>query len=220
MFRLIPLLRDTEIAELRAIASAHEFVDGRITNPHSTVKNNVQLHDGAAQARTAEIIRAAILGNEDFRHFAYPKAIAPAMLSRYDLGMNYGLHADTALMQLPRGLIRADVSCTVFLSDPDSYDGGALRVTLGSGILTFKEPAGTAIVYPSTTLHEVEPVTRGARLVALTFIQSFVSDPLQRETLYELHEVAALEGLKMDFANYPRLQAVLSNLLRRWSDAP
>jgi PKHD-type hydroxylase len=220
MFRLIPLLSPDQIAELRAIAESHQFVDGRITNPHSKVKNNLQLHHGEAQARVAEVIRTALLANEDFRHSVYPKAIAPAMLSRYDPGMNYGLHADTPLMQLPRGLIRADVSCTVFLNDPDSYDGGALRIQLGSGSMTFKEPAGTAIVYPSTTLHEVEPVTRGNRLVALTFIQSFVSDPQKRDMLYELHEVTALEGLKMDFHNFTRLQAVLSNLLRRWSEGP
>ena len=220
MFRLIPLLSPDAIAELREIASASEFVDGRITNPHSTVKNNLQLHDPAAHERSAEILRVALLASEEFRNFAFPKAIAPPTLTRYEPGMHYGAHADTALMFLPKGVIRADLSCTIFLSEPGSYDGGALRVTMGAGEMAFKGEAGTAIVYPSTTLHQVDPVTRGERLVGLTFIQSRIADPERRNLLFELNEVSALEGLKMEHENYTRLQAVQSNLMRRWCDTP
>jgi PKHD-type hydroxylase len=220
MFRLIPILSADAIAELRAIAATAQFVDGRITNPHSTVKNNLQLHDPATNERSAEILRVALLGSDEFRNCAFPKAIAPPMLTRYTAGMSYGLHTDTALMYLPRGVIRADLSCTIFLNDPNSYDGGALRITLGSATLSFKGEAGTAIVYPSTTLHEVEAVTAGERLVGLTFIQSRIADAAKRDLLFELNEVAALEGLNMSHENYTRLQAVQANLLRRWSDAP
>lgn len=220
MFRLIPVLSADAVAELRALAASAPFVDGRISNPHSTVKNNLQLHDSAAYERSSEILRAALLASEEFRNFAFPKAIAPPMLTKYQPQMNYGAHADAALMFLPKGVIRADLSCTVFLSDPATYEGGALRITLGDGKLAFKGEPGTAIVYPSTTLHEVEPVTSGERLVGLTFIQSRIGDPGKRALLYELNEVAALEGLTMRPENYTRLQAVQSNLLRRWSDAP
>lgn len=220
MFRLIPVLSAAQIAELRAIAAATPFVDGRITNPHSTVKNNTQLHDPAAYERSAAIIRDALLASEEFRLFAIPKAIAPPMLTRYQPGHHYGAHADAALMFLPRGVLRADLSCTLFLSDPDSYDGGALLVRLGDAELRFKGPAGSAIVYPSTTLHQVEPVTRGERLVGLTFIQSRVADPQQRELLFELGEVYALEAGGMAPENQARLSAVRENLLRRWSDGP
>ncbi len=220
MFRLIPVLSADAVAQLRDIAAASEFVDGRITNPHSTVKNNLQLHDPEAHTRSAEILRLALLASEEFRNFAFPKAVAPPMLTRYTPGMSYGPHADAALLHLPLGVIRADLSCTIFLSDPDSYDGGALRITMGAAQFAFKEAAGTAIVYPSTTLHEVEPVTRGERLVGLTFIQSSIADPQRRDTMFELNEVAALEGLKMAPENYTRMQAVQANLMRRWTDKP
>ena len=218
MFRLIPVLSAEQISELRAIAAAATFADGRISNPHSTVKNNLQLHDPATHERSAAILRAALLASEDFRNIAFPKAIAPPMLTRYTPGMAYGAHADAALMYLPNGVIRADISCTIFLSDPSTYGGGALRISLGSGQMAFKGDPGTVILYPSTTLHEVEPVTSGERLVGLTFIQSRISDPGKRDLLYELNEVAALEGLTIKPENYTRLQAVQHNLLRRWTD--
>lgn len=220
MFRLIPVLSAAQVAELHAIAATSQFVDGRITNPHSTVKNNLQLHDSSAHEASAEILRTALLASEEFRNFAFPKAIAPPMLTRYVDGMAYGAHADTALMHLPRGVIRADLSCTIFLSEPASYEGGALHVTMGSGRMAFKGDAGTAIVYPSTTLHEVEPVTSGERLVGLTFIQSRIADQQRRDMLFELNEVAALEGLNMTHENVTRFQAVRENLMRRWADAP
>ncbi len=218
MFRLIPVLSPDQIVELRAIAAAANFVDGRITNPHSTVKNNLQLHDPATHQQSADILRGALLASDEFRNVAFPKAIAPPMLTRYELGMAYGLHTDTALMHLPRGVIRADLSCTIFLSDPADYQGGALSITLGNARVGFKEAAGVAIVYPSTTLHEVEPVTHGERLVGLTFIQSSIADTAKRDLLFELNEVAALEGLDMAPENYVRLQAVQANLMRRWTD--
>jgi PKHD-type hydroxylase len=218
MFRLIPVLSTDQIAELRAIAAAANFVDGRISNPHSTVKNNLQLHDPATGQQTADILRAALLASEEFRNVAFPKAIAPPMLTRYAPGMAYGLHTDVALMHLPLGVIRADLSCTIFLSDPADYDGGALCITLGNARVAFKPAAGVAIVYPSTTLHEVEPVTRGERLVGLTFIQSRIADTAKRDLMFELNEVAALEGLAMAPENYVRLQAVQANLMRRWVD--
>lgn len=220
MFRLIPVLSPEQVAQLREIAAASRFVDGRVSNPHSAVKNNLQLHDASAQQEAGEILRQALLASEEFRDFTLPKAMAPPILARYEPGMHYGLHTDAALLRFPRGVVRADVSCTVFLSDPTTYDGGALRVMIGTTPVGFKETPGVAVVYPSNTLHEVEPVTRGERLVGLTFIQSFVSDPAEREILFELNNVAALEGLKMAPDNYVRLRAIRDNLERRWSDAP
>jgi PKHD-type hydroxylase len=220
MFRLIPVLSSSVVAELCQIAASAQFADGRMTNPHSTVKNNLQLQDGPAHERSGEILRSALLESEEFRNFAFPKAVAPPMLTRYTAGMSYGAHADAALMFLPRGVIRSDLSCTIFLSDPESYEGGALRIMIGDAAFSFKPEAGTAIIYPSTTLHEVEPVTSGERLVGLTFIQSRIADPEQRHLMFELNEVAALEGLNMEQPNRTRLQAVQNNLMRRWTDAP
>lgn len=221
MFRMIEdVLPPEAVAELVAIAAAAQFVDGKVSNPHSRVKNNQQLHEPQPAERAAQIVARALLGNREFFDVAFPKAIAPPLLARYEPGMNYGLHPDAAMMQTPSGALRSDLSCTVFLADPASYDGGALRVQLGSGEMRFKGRPGSAVVYPSMTLHEVEPVTRGERLVAITFIQSRIADPVERDLLYELNEVAALEGNNMAPENFSRLQAVQFNLMRRWTDHP
>jgi PKHD-type hydroxylase len=220
MFRLIPVLSAEQVTQLRAIAAGSSFVDGRISNPHSQVKNNLQLHELEPQKAVADIIRGALLASEEFREFTIPKAIAPPTLAKYAPKMYYGMHTDAALMPFPLGMIRADVSCTIFLNDPDSYEGGALRVTMGAVELAFKEPPGIAIVYPSTTLHAVEPVTRGERLVGLTFIQSRIADPAKREMLFDLGDVAGREGFNMAPENYARLRGIQANLTRRWTDAP
>ncbi|TMJ16370.1 MAG: Fe2+-dependent dioxygenase [Alphaproteobacteria bacterium] len=221
MFKLIEdIVEAPGVAELRKIAAEAKFVDGRVSNPHSKVKNNLQLHEQGVAERAAQILAGGLLSHQEFFDFAFPKAIAPPILTRYEKGMRYGLHPDAAMMQLPTGPLRSDLSCTIFLSDPESYEGGALRLQLGSAELRFKGPAGSAIVYPSTTLHEVEPVTSGTRLVGLTFIQSRIADPALRDILYELNEVAALEGNSIAPENFSRLQAVQYNLMRRWIDAP
>ena len=104
--------------------------------------------------------------------------------------------------------LRSDLSCTIFLNDPASYEGGALRIQLGTREERFRGAPGSAIVYPSTTMHEVEAVTKGERFVAITFIQSRIADGFRRELLYELNEVAALEGLGMAPENFARLQLI------------
>lgn len=219
MFKqLFDLLSDGQLAELRQIVDTAQFVDGRISNPHSKAKNNLHLHDQNAYQRSAQILADALLANEDFRNFAFPKQLAPPLVTRYQPGMHYGLHPDAAIMHIGNGVLRSDLSCTIFLNDPASYEGGALRVTLGDTELRFKGPVGSAIVYPSTTLHEVERVESGERVVGLTFIESQVMDTAKRELLYELNEVAALEGNSMAYENFTRLQAVQQNLMRRWAD--
>ena len=220
MFKMITVLDAREVAELRAFAASAPFVDGRISNPHNKAKQNEQLHDPAAYQSTSKILLQGLMRSEDFRNFAMPVMAAPPMMTRYTPGMRYGAHADAAFIQLPGATIRSDLSCTIFLTDPKTYEGGALRITLGNSEFKFKGEPGEAIVYPSDTLHEVEPVTKGERLVAISFIQSRVQDPFKRNLLYELNEVAALEGLKMDETNYNRLQLVQQNLLRHWGDKP
>lgn len=213
------LLGNSDLAALRQIAASARFVDGRISNPHSKVKNNLHLSDQQAYQASADILAKALFGNDEFRNFAFPKRIAPPLITRYEPGMHYGLHPDSAMMQIGKEVLRSDLSCTIFLNEPDSYEGGALRIVLGNATLRFKGPAGSAIVYPSTTLHEVEKVESGQRLVAITFIQSQIADDAKRNLLYELNEVAALEGLNMSFENYSRLQSVQFNLLRQWAES-
>jgi len=220
MFREIEVLAPAHVAELHKIAAAAKFVDGRISNPHSKVKNNLQLHDQAAYQRSSQLIMQSLMAHEDFRNFAFPVAMLPPLMTRYTPDMHYGAHADAAFLGVNNVTIRSDLSCTIFLNDPSSYEGGALRIQVGTRELRFKGAPGTAIVYPSTTLHEVERVTKGERFVAITFIQSRIPDTFRRELLYELNEVAALEGLRMAPENYTRLQLVQANLLRYWGEKP
>ena len=152
-----------------------------------------------------------------FRDFAFPAHVAPPLLARYEVGMTYGAHADTAHMRFGDQVRRSDLSATVWLTPPQDYDGGELVVHLGTRPVVIKGQPGSVVVYPSTQLHEVTPIRRGQRLVSITFIESVIPDEFLRTQLYELNEVAALEGLKMDWSSRVRLEAVKNNLLRLWS---
>jgi PKHD-type hydroxylase len=220
MYRILQLLTDPEIAECRRIAAAAPFVDGRITNPHNTAKQNEQLHEPQAYQQSSQLLLQAFARSEEFRDFAFPVIIAPPFLTRYRPGMKYGKHTDAAFLRSPQGELRSDLSCTIFLGNPEEYEGGSLHVQYGDADLHFKLRAGEAVLYPSDTMHEVEPVTRGERLVAITFIQSRIPDPFRRNLLYDLNEVAALEGLNMSPDNYTRLQFVQNRLLRYWGEKP
>lgn len=220
MYRILELLTPAEVEECRRIAAAAPFVDGRITNPHNTAKQNEQLHEPQAYQKSSQMLLQAFGRSQEFRDFAFPARIAPPFLTRYRPGMKYGFHTDAAFIRMPQGELRSDLSSTIFLSDPSTYEGGSLHIQLGDAHIRIKLEAGQAIVYPSDTLHEVEPVTKGERLVAITFIQSRVPDPFRRNLLFDLNEVAALEGLNMSHENYTRMQLVQAQLLRYWTEQP
>lgn len=212
------LLSVQDVARLTAIAKDLRFVDGRVTNPANTTKQNLQAdYADPKYAESVQILQAAIGRSEEFMNFAMPKRIAPPLLSRYEPGMKYGAHADSAIIQIPNARIRSDLSCTIFIAAPAAYDGGELSIISGNRTLTFKGDPGDAIVYPSTTMHEVKPVRSGQRLVAITFIESLIADQHQRLQVYELNEVAALEGLNMKWENRVRLDVVRQNLMRMWA---
>jgi len=218
MYRVLHLLTDPEVEECRKIAAAAPFVHGRITNPHNKAKQNEQLHEPQAYQKSSQMLLQAFGRSEEFREFAFPTLIAPPLITRYLPGMHYGAHSDAAFIQLPGGPLRSDLSCTIFLNDPKSYEGGSLHIHLGDAEIQFKLPPGFAVIYPSDTLHGVDPVTKGERLVAITFIQSRIQDPFRRNLLFNLNEVAALEGLKMAPENFARLQVVQNQLLRHWGE--
>lgn len=219
MFLLVKnVLSPAEVDQVRQLARSIRFVDGRASNPHNLAKNNLQADPSNPDAqRASQIAGAAIARNEEVRNFAFPKRIATPLLSRYEPGMTYGVHSDAAFLPLPNGPMRSDVSATLFLGDPATYDGGELRIHLGTETVSIKGEPGSMVVYPSNTLHEVVPVTRGERLCFFTFMESNIPDHVQRDLLYTLNEVYALEGLKMDWANRTRLQYVISSLHRDWA---
>jgi PKHD-type hydroxylase len=205
---VIKSLLDAEaLARIDALIAAGDFLDGRVTSSVSG-KRNLQLDDDAAAAREAgEIVRTRLEHSPPFQRLAHPKRILPPLFSRYDAGMSYPQHVDSAVIDG----CRVDVATTVFLRDPESYGGGELVVDTGNGLRRFKLAAGDAIAYPANTLHEVAPVTFGARVAAVTWTQSLVRDPEMRGVLCEL--ATALD----DFPEGPgaaNLRRAYHNLLR------
>ena len=218
LLKIKNLLSDDECARLTALAGELRFVEGRVSNPANTSKQNLQADTTDPKyVESVQIVGGALARSREFSSFAIPKRVAPPLLCRYEPGMKYGSHADAAIIQLPNVKVRSDLSCTVFIGDPSTYEGGELAMVLGNQTLAFKGAPGEAIVYPSTLLHEVVPVRTGQRLVSITFIESHIGDQHERMQVYELNEIAALEGLKMNPESRVRLDVVRQNLLRMWS---
>ncbi len=212
------VLNNAEIGQIREIAKGLKFVDGRQSNPHNLAKKNLQADPAHPEAaRAGQLAGAAIMRNDEIRNFTFPKRAATPLLSRYEPGMNYGPHADAPFLPLPTGPLRSDVSATLFIGEPASYEGGELVIHLGNERHSFKGEPGSMILYPSTTLHEVAPVTSGQRLSMFTFMESVIPNQMHRELLYTLNEVCALEGYNVSWENRTRLQFVIANLHRMWA---
>ncbi|WP_343081781.1 Fe2+-dependent dioxygenase [Ostreiculturibacter nitratireducens] len=217
MFHLIEGLFDgPTLAALTDAAAALPFEDGRKTaGPLARgVKNNAQAAASPERDAVLAKVEAALRAHPVVQSAARPKAFARLAVSRYAGGQAYGLHVDDALM----AGARTDLSFTLFLSDPQSYEGGALVVADRVEERGFKLPPGQAILYPSDTLHRVEPVTTGERLAIVGWITSWVRDPAQREILFDLDAAIAAEADRGgDQAQILRLQRSRSNLLRMWA---
>lgn len=220
MVRLFQLLDVTAVARLVALAASAKWVDGRTSNPTNTGKNNQQIESGKARDESGRMLADALKASPAFNEAALPVAVAPPLLSRYAPGMAYALHGDNAFIHLGPETLRNDLACTIFLADPASYDGGALVIHDGDVTTAFRLPAGHAILYPATMPHAVEPVTRGERLSAFTFIQSRIADSARRGMVAELGALARAEREQLSPEAHARLLIVQQNLLRQWSDAP
>lgn len=213
------VLSAQEILRLRELAQTLPMIAGTATNPGTRVKDNLQVdQQDPASAEPGVIVRNALVRSEQLRAWTFPRQMARPTLAMYRPDMKYGWHVDEALFpsQPP---IRSDISCTVFVSDPQSYEGGELEVELGGDRLTYKLAAGDAVLYPSTTIHQVRPVTSGQRIVAITWIHSYIADAQRRETLIQLEEARALDHLRgADERLQVLLAAVRANLFRMWAD--
>jgi PKHD-type hydroxylase len=219
MFLQIPdLLSAAEVQAIGQLARQVKYIDGKRSNPHNIAKQNVIADVGDPLSQKAsQMALAALQRSEQAINFVFPRRVPAPTLSRYAAGMKYGAHTDAAFLPLAPEPLRSDVSCTIFISRPEEYQGGELLIHLGTEAVGIKGVAGSAIFYPSTTLHEVVPVSAGERIVMITFIESQIPDQLQRELLYTLGEVRALEGLKMEWQNRTQLEFVIANLHRMWS---
>lgn len=209
------------LADARALTSALEWGPGSATAGwHARgVKSNSQALAGPVLERLRGLVVSALERNEIVRAMALPQRIFPPLISRSEIDQGYGTHVDDALIGGAQGL-RSDLSLTIFLSDPESYDGGELVIETLSGEEEAKFAAGDAVLYPSTTLHRVARVTRGERLAAVTWIESRVRDAARREILFDLdrarRRVFEREGKTETF---DLIAKSYSNLLRRWAES-
>lgn len=225
LIRIPEVLAPHEIVQCREILEQAEWVDGRVTAGHQSVraKDNMQLpedHPGARQM--GELILAALQRSSMFMAAALPLKVFPPLFNRYSGGQSFAAHVDNAIRQVTGTphRVRTDLSATLFLSEPDEYDGGELQVEDTYGVHNVKLPAGELILYPSTSLHHVSPVTRGARVASFFWIQSMVRDDGQRTLLFDLD--LAIQRMAGDMPDHPsvvQLTNVYHNLLRRWADA-
>ena len=227
MLIAIPGLLDASgVARVRGIVDGGEWVDGNVTSgPQAALaKKNEQLVEASAAAREAGAIVLDALGKSPlFIAAALPLKIFPPLFNRYAGGHEFGIHVDNAV-RIQRGSefrVRSDLSITVFLEDPGEYEGGELLVEGQFGAQSVKLPAGDAILYPSSSLHKVTPVTRGCRVASFFWIQSMVRDDGARRLLFDLDSaVQRLAGqLGQDDRSVVELTGVYHNLLRRYADS-
>lgn len=221
----VPDILDREqLHRMRAALDAADWTDGRETvgTQGAQVKRNRQLPDASPLRRQlGEALLAALAGNPLFHAATLPRRILPPRFNRYEGGGEYGMHVDGSVMALPDGeQLRSDISCTVFLSEPEDYDGGELIISDTYGEHAVKLPAGDAIIYPASSLHRVQPVTRGARVAAFFWVQSLVRDDGCRRLLFELDaSIQRLVATGADRAAVLQLTGTYHNLLRRWAES-
>ena len=214
------LLSSEELDTIVSPLKPEDFIDGKKTAGWAAkhVKQNTQLSTKAEYAQDIkEKIKVTLKDNLTFQSAVKPKAIHSILISRYEAGMSYGAHVDNALMS--GDSLRADVSLTLFLNSPSDYEGGELVIEEVSQNRLIKLEAGSVIIYPSSTLHRINPVKSGVRLVAVAWVQSLVRDPAKREILFDLDQarrsIFAKDGKNTEF-NW--ITKSYTNLLRRWTD--
>ena len=225
LLQIPQLLNTEELAQVQTLLAAADWVDGRVTAglQAATVKNNQQLPEQAVQmAMLRKIVLTALNRNPLFFSAALPLKILPPFFNRYAGETNaYGFHVDNAMRMMPdgSGYVRADVSATLFLSEPDEYEGGELVIDDTFGTHGLKLPAGSIVVYPSSSVHQVTPVTRGQRVACFMFIQSMVRDPVKRRLLYDMDmSLVDLRASVGEIAPVIQLTGTYHNLLRSWTE--
>jgi PKHD-type hydroxylase len=218
------VLTAEQLARCRQVLAAADWVDGQVTAGHQSAraKDNMQIaEDHPAAREMGGLVLQALETNALFMAAALPLKVFPPLFNRYQKGQSFGNHVDNAIRQV-RGTphrVRTDLSATLFLNDPDEYEGGELQVEDTYGAHAVKLPAGHLILYPASSLHNVRPVTAGARLASFFWIQSMVRDDGERTLLFDLD--MAIQRLGSEAPDHPatiQLTSIYHNLLRRWAD--
>ncbi len=224
MVHIPNVLTPEQVKHCLQVFDAAAWEDGRATAGHQStqVKKNLQLPEHSPQARElGDLVLRGLERSPLFISAVLPQRVFPPLFNRYDEQMNFGSHVDNAIRPIPGTplRLRTDVSATLFLSDPESYDGGELVVEDTYGSHAVKLPAGDLIVYPASSLHHVTPVTRGVRLASFFWVQSMVRDTAQRALLFDLD--TAVRQLNTEVPQSPSLvmlTGVYHNLLRQWAE--
>mgnify|MGYP001579752047 CR=1 FL=1 len=222
LLHLKNVLAPDQLQGAREMLTKVKFVDGKASAgmAASRVKNNQEVDRQATEIHTLDnLVMGSLVQHPVYRAGALALKVATPFYARYTPGMRYGDHVDDPIMGTGEGLYRTDIAITIFLNDPESYDGGELAVNTAFGEQKVKLPAGDAVMYPASSLHRVTEVTRGERLVAVTWVQSLVRDPARRELLYELNQVRErLLKEAPEAEDTTHINAVYVNLVRMWSE--
>ncbi|MBI1329987.1 MAG: Fe2+-dependent dioxygenase [Alphaproteobacteria bacterium] len=225
MVRVPAVLSPDQVAHCVDVLSRTQWVDGKVTAgaQSAQVKNNLQIPENAPAARElGEIILRALGTNEIFTSAALPLRVFPPLFNRYDEGMTFGTHIDNSI-RFATGTpvrFRTDLSATLFLSPPESYDGGELVVEDTFGEIAVKLDAGDMVLYPGTSRHHVRAITRGSRWASFFWIQSMVREDSRRAILYDLdNAIRSLRARDGDCAEAVQLTGVYHNLVRQWAEA-
>jgi PKHD-type hydroxylase len=219
------VLTAEQVVQARQRLDAADWIDGRVTAgvQSARAKDNLQLaQDHPVARQLGDMILSALQTNALFVSAALPLRVFPPMFNRYQGGQSFGSHVDNAIRQVSGTAhrLRTDLSATLFFANPDEYDGGELLIEDTYGVHSVKLPAGHLVLYPSTSLHSVRPVTRGARVASFFWVQSMVRDDGQRTLLFDLD--TAIQRIARDVPDHPstvQLTGIYHNLLRRWADA-
>jgi len=224
LLQIPDVLTREQVIEARQLLDSADWVDGRVTAGHQSAraKDNTQIpQDHPASQRLGDMIVTALQRSPLFISAALPLRVFPPLFNRYAIGQSFGNHVDNAIRQVPGSALRmrTDLSATLFLTEPADYDGGELMIEDTYGVHSVKLPAGHMILYPSTSLHNVRPVTRGARVSSFFWIQSMVRGDAERTLLFDLD--TAIQRVASDWPESAapiQLTAVYHNLLRRWAE--
>ncbi len=224
LVQLLDVLTADQVAQARRLLDAADWVDGRVTAGHQSAKakDNVQIPEGHPASReVGEMILKALQQNPLFITAALPAHVFPPLFNRYSGGQSFGSHVDNSIRTVPgtSHRIRTDLSATLFLSQPFDYEGGELVIEDTYGVHSVKLGAGSMVLYPSTSLHHVRPVTKGTRVCSFFWLQSMVRDDGERTLLFDLD--AAIRNLSQSAPQHPvavQLTGVYHNLLRKWAE--
>lgn len=220
------VLTAEQVRQIRKLIDDADWVDGRVTagKQSAAAKKNTQLPEESDAARKAQALVSIALANHPlFLSAALPLKLFPPLFNRYDVGDGFGAHVDNAMRPVKNSheRVRTDLSATLFLTDPEDYDGGVLTIETQFGAQEVKLPAGDMVLYPSSSLHSVSEVTRGARVSSFFWLQSMIRDEAQRTLLFDMDQsIQALTAeLGEKHGEVVRLTGIYHNLIRRWADS-